>query len=232
MHYFPTDTEVVTKAALAIARFLQRSEARPEGARQRTPAMNLTGVGTWSVEVGPAARAVVDHHRLVAMAGRRAASWIRLMSRVERLKSSRGCSMLTVLAFAVGLTVSQAGNQPFAATWMAEFEGKTFVHVELTVINDALGGSIGLGDIEVNADGDVRMAASAPAKRSAIFDVVLRDSTLSFSRKDGADTDRFEMRLVSEQAELRFLLSDEDRSELAAAGVPVPKPIRLKKVVR
>jgi hypothetical protein len=76
------------------------------------------------------------------------------------------------------------------------------------------------------------MAASAPADLSAIFDVVVRQSTLSFSRKDGADTDHFEMKLVGDQAELGFLPSDEDRRELAAAGVPVPKPIRLKKVLR
>ena len=140
--------------------------------------------------------------------------------------------MLPVLALAVAVTISQAGNQPFAGTWIAEFEGKTFVRIELSVANDAVRGRIGLGDIEVDADGEVRMAASAPADLTAIFDVAVRDSTLSFSRKDGADTDRFEMRIVGDQAELRLLLSDEDRSELAAAGVPVPKPIRLKKVMR
>jgi hypothetical protein len=140
--------------------------------------------------------------------------------------------MLTVLALALALTSGQKGNQAFAGTWIAEFEGKTFVRVELTADSGTVGGRISLGDIEVNADGEVRMATSAPAALTAIFDVVVRDSTLSFSRKDGADTDRFEMRLIGEQAELHFLPSDEDRSELAAAGVPVPKPIRLKRVMR
>jgi len=58
----------------------------------------------------------------------------------------------------------------------------------------------------------------------------VRGSTLSFSRKAGEDTDRFEMRLLgADGAEMRFLLSDADRSELATSGVEVPKPIRLKK---
>ena len=140
--------------------------------------------------------------------------------------------MLTVLTFALALTAGQAGNQAFAGTWIAEFEGKTFARLELTVANDALGGKFAIGDIEVDADGAVRMAESVPATLSSIFDVVVNRSTLSFTRKDGADTDHFEMRLVGEQAELRFLPSEEDRRELAAAGVPVPKPIRLKKVMR
>jgi hypothetical protein len=53
---------------------------------------------------------------------------------------------------------------------------------------------------------------------------------LSFSRKAGEDTDRFEMRLLgADAAELRFLFSDADLSELAASGVAVPKPVQLKK---
>jgi len=138
----------------------------------------------------------------------------------------------TIAAIAWAFILGQAGNQPFAGTWIATFERKTFARVELAVTNDTLGGRIGLGNIEVNADGEVRAAATAPSQLSAIFDVVVRASVLSFSRKDGADTDRFEMRLVGDQAELSFLPSDEDRRELAAAGVPVPKPIRLTKVLQ
>ena len=53
---------------------------------------------------------------------------------------------------------------------------------------------------------------------------------LSFSRKDGNDTDHFELRLVDNRAELRFIPSDADRAELAAIEVPVPKPIRLTRI--
>jgi len=61
-----------------------------------------------------------------------------------------------------------------------------------------------------------------------IFDVTEQPSLVTFSRKDGSDTDRFELHVLGAgRAELRFLLSDEDRQELAADGIPVPKPIAL-----
>jgi hypothetical protein len=60
--------------------------------------------------------------------------------------------------------------------------------------------------------------------------VTLRESTLACSRKDDQDTDRFELRLLDDGAsELRFLLDEAIRQELAADGIPVPKPIRLTK---
>ena len=98
--------------------------------------------------------------------------------------------------------------------------------------NGALGGAISLGDVEVDSEGAVRKATTAPAKLTPLFDVVTRASTLSFARKDGNDTDRFELRLVGAQAELRFILSDADRQELAAEGIPVPKPFPLTRVAR
>ena len=94
----------------------------------------------------------------------------------------------------------------------------------------ALGGGISLGDMQVNAEGEIRTAAEAPRKLSPIFDVVLRDAILSFSCKDSQDTDHFEMRLVGDQAEIRFIPSEDDRRELAEIGVAVPKPVRLKRV--
>jgi hypothetical protein len=50
---------------------------------------------------------------------------------------------------------------------------------------------------------------------------------------DGDDTDHFELRLIdASAAELRFLLSDGDRQELARQGIPEFKPVRLKRVAR
>jgi len=60
--------------------------------------------------------------------------------------------------------------------------------------------------------------------------VKLRASLMTFSRKDGASTDRFEVRLLDGgDAELRFLFDDEDLEEFAADGIPTPKPIHLTK---
>lgn len=140
--------------------------------------------------------------------------------------------LLSILAAALTLTVGQAKHEPYAGRWIAEFKGTTFVRVELAVTNKTLGGTIGIGNFQVNAAGDISMATSVPAQQTRIFEVLVRNSTLSFSRKDGRDTDHFEMRRVGEDAELRFLPSEEDRRELAAAGVPVPNPIRLKKVLK
>lgn len=136
----------------------------------------------------------------------------------------------SILAVVLAVTVGQAGSQQFAGTWTAELAGRTYVRLELHMTNGTLGGSISLGDIEVDSAGDVRTAAAAPQKLTPVFDVVLRDATLSFSRKDGDDTDHFEMRLVGDQSELSFLPTEGDRRELAEIGVPVPKPIRMKRV--
>ena len=65
-----------------------------------------------------------------------------------------------------------------------------------------------------------------------IFDVTRRESTVTFFRKDTDDStpDRFELRLLETgDAELPVLLSDEDRKEFAANGIPPLKPIRLTK---
>lgn len=137
----------------------------------------------------------------------------------------------TTLAAVVALTFGQASDsRNYAGTWIAELAGKTYVRLEVNRTDGALGGRISLGDIEVDSHGEVAKAASAPRELTPIFDVAVRGPLLSFSRKAGEDTDRFEMRLLGgEAAELRFLLSDADLSELAASGVTVPKPIRLKK---
>jgi hypothetical protein len=137
---------------------------------------------------------------------------------------------LTEFAIALTLTLGQPSPQPYVGTWIAEFEGRTFVKVELTTTEGRLSGAIGLGNIQLDAAGEVKMAESVPTRLSPIFDVVVRDSVVSFIHKDDHDTDHFEIRRVGDGAELRFLPSDEDRRELAAAGVPMLKPIRLKRV--
>lgn len=135
----------------------------------------------------------------------------------------------TMLAVALAVTFGQASN-PYAGTWIAEHSGKTHIRLELHLTNGALTGGLSLGDLEVNPEGEIRSTATAPLELTPIFDVVLRDSTLSFSRQEGDDTEHFELRLVADQADIRFILSEADRLELAEIGVAVPKPIRLRRV--
>ena len=140
--------------------------------------------------------------------------------------------ILAVLALAVSLTAGQAGVQAFEGTWVATHAGATFARLELRVTDGKLEGGIGLGNIHVDATGVVDRASDAPRDLKPIFDVSLENSRLAFASKDQHDIDRFEVRLTGADAELRFVLSDLDRQSLAAEGVPVPKPIRLTRLVR
>ena len=123
-----------------------------------------------------------------------------------------------ILSVTLALAGGQATSQSYAGTWTAELAGQTYVRLELQVTNGALGGRISLGNIEVDSGGEVKTALAAPNEFTPLFDVVLKDSVLSFSRKDGNDTDSFELRLVDSRAELRFIPSDADRAELATMG--------------
>ena len=131
----------------------------------------------------------------------------------------------------VALSVGQS-LEPYRGTWIAQFEGTAFVRLELEVTGGALGGRIALGDMEVDADGRVKAAKEAPNRPMPIFDVVVRDSTVSFSTKDGSDTDRFEVHLSAGEAELRFIFDDGFLKELTDEGIAVPKPVRLTRVTK
>lgn len=135
------------------------------------------------------------------------------------------------MAFAItALSLGQPARGPIAGSWTAEFEGRTIIRLELKTVDGAIAGGISLGNFEVDSQGVVRRADAAPLNLTPIFGVTLKGSTVTFFRKDGNDTDKFELRLLENAgADLQFLLNDEDRRELAASGVPPPKPIRLTK---
>jgi hypothetical protein len=135
-----------------------------------------------------------------------------------------------ILGAMLALSLGQAGSQAYTGTWTAEFDGKTYVRLELKATDGTLAGRISLGNIQLDKKGDVNKAEDAPPTLTPIFDVRLRDRVLSFSHQDSHDTDHFELRLVGNTAaELRFLPTAEDLKELAKEGIPAPKPIRLKK---
>ena len=135
------------------------------------------------------------------------------------------------MALAVALLpVAQPVDGPIAGSWTANFEGRTFIKLELRTVNGALAGSLSLGNIEVDPRGMVKRADAAPSRLTPIFAVTRKGPIVTFSMKDGNDTDRFELRLLGEaEAELHFHLNEEDRKEIATSGVPPPKPIRLTK---
>jgi len=140
--------------------------------------------------------------------------------------------MQLVLLMGLALLASvQAGTQ-FAGTWTAEHAGATFVRLELRAASGPPAGELALGDVQVDAKGVVSKAAPAPSTGAAIFDVVVKGSTLSFARKDGNDTDRFEATRIGDELELRFILTEEFRKELAAEGIAELKPVRLHRAAK
>ncbi len=140
---------------------------------------------------------------------------------------------MKALALVVAMTAASAGQSGGASvtgTWTAQFEGRTFLRLELKTVNGAITGGLSVGNIEVDKQGALRHADEPPRDLTPIVDVTERASTVTFSRKDGPDTDRFELRLLDPgRAELRLLLDDADREELAASGIAAPKPIALTK---
>jgi len=137
---------------------------------------------------------------------------------------------LLLVATMAAMFGGQSGAESIDGTWTAQYQGRTFVRLELRVENGSVAGGLSIGNIQVDAQGAVSRAAEAPEHLTPIFDVATRRPTVTFACKDGADTDRFELRLLDGGgAELQFLLSDDDRRALASSGVAVPKPIKLAK---
>ena len=111
-----------------------------------------------------------------------------------------------------------------------DVRGRTFIRLELKTVNGAITGGISLGSFQVDRQGVVNGADAAPLNLKHILGATQKGATVTFLMKDGNDPEKFELRLLENgDADLQVLLSDEDRKELAAEGVPPPKPIRLTK---
>jgi hypothetical protein len=133
-----------------------------------------------------------------------------------------------VLVAAIAAVAGQGADPQVTGSWTAEFKGQTFVRLELRAGGGMLGGSMSTGNIEVDRQGDLRAVTAVSGDPKPIFDVVRQGATVTFSRKDVDDTDRFEFRvLASGRAELQLLLTDELRKELAADGIAAPRPVAL-----
>lgn len=118
-----------------------------------------------------------------------------------------------------------------AGVWTAEFNGKTFVKVALHVEGAALAGRISESDFRLDDNGDLQSVGTLPADGQRIFNVKQDGATVTFSARDGDDTNNFEFRVRDDgRAELRLLLTEKFRAELAASGIPqtwISKPIVL-----
>jgi hypothetical protein len=139
--------------------------------------------------------------------------------------------MRTLILCAALATFAQGANP--AGTWTATFKGQTFVRLELRGESPQLAGTFRISNIEFDKEGRPRPTSPLPEKASPLSGVAQRDSTVTFSWKNGNDTDRFELRLLADgRAELRLLMTEEMRKELAAQGVPAAGPIVLTRQTR
>jgi hypothetical protein len=137
-------------------------------------------------------------------------------------------------AYALFMLVTLGGLQASPATafdgnWTAEYRGTTYVRLSLRTVDGITSGTLSLGNLEFGKDGTVVKATDAPKTPKPIFDLQRRGNVLAFAWKDSEDTDRFELTLAGDSLELTFILSDEDREELAAEGIPVLKAMKLTK---
>ena len=132
--------------------------------------------------------------------------------------------MVSSIAF---ISLAQNLSSP-AGSWSAEFKGAKFVRLELRSEDGRLRGTLAISDLQVDDQGGVRSVGELPRDATPIFDVSQQGSTVTFSRKDGDDTDRFEFRLLDDaRGELRVLPTDELRAELAENGIAAPAPFLL-----
>lgn len=139
---------------------------------------------------------------------------------------------VALIVAAACLTAGQSTPSTVAGTWTAQFDGRTFVRLELTSAGGTIAGGMSLGDVEVDKQGAVRKVGEMPAQLTPIFKATLKGSTLTFLRGEAGDPDpdRFQLRLLDDKrAELVFVFSEDDLKEFAAEGIPAPKPIVLTK---
>jgi hypothetical protein len=135
---------------------------------------------------------------------------------------------LVTLLIALAVVPSGQTSTSVVGTWIAQFEGTTFVRLELNTANGGITGSIGLGNIELDEKGAVRRVAATPSGLKPISDATQRGSILTFLLKGGDEPERFEFRLLEGgRAELHVLLSDDDLEELKEAGIATFLPIVL-----
>ena len=137
---------------------------------------------------------------------------------------------LLALAFVTVILGQPLG--PYSGDWTADFNGTTYLRLALNDKAGAPQGAISIcKSIQVDGQGNVDRVTEAPSTLRPMTDVRRNDNVLSFSYDDdGQNVSKFELRLIDPNtADLTLLLPEEDRQQLAAEGIPLPKPFRLAK---
>jgi len=139
---------------------------------------------------------------------------------------------MRLLALAFVTVVLGPPLGPYSGDWSAAFNGTTYLRLTL---NDTAGVPQGAMSIckslQVDGQGNVDRVTEAPATLRPMTDVRRSGDVLSFSYDDGGrDLSRFELRLIDPNtADLTVVLPEEERQQLAAENITLPKPFRLTK---
>jgi hypothetical protein len=137
---------------------------------------------------------------------------------------------MPALAIALAIMVGQPFSG-YGGDWTADYHGTTYVRLALTDTVGAQQGAMSIGEsIHVDARGNVDGVTEAPSNLTRMLDVRWNGAVLSFTVKNGDDTDRFELRLIdANTGELTPIIPEEQRQELAKEGIPLPKPFPVTK---
>jgi hypothetical protein len=136
------------------------------------------------------------------------------------------------LVFATVVMLVQAPASKYVGTWTAELGGRTYVRLELKRgASGALEGQMDLArNVQVDARGEVNRVSEEMQGAAPLLNLRATNAVLSFSRKDGNDTNRFELRVTgTDAAELMPVLTEMDRRELAENNTPPIKALHLKR---
>ena len=128
----------------------------------------------------------------------------------------------------IAIALAQPGS-PLNGNWTAAYNGTTYVRLALEDGAAGTQGAMSIGQsIHVDEEGNVDNATPASPTLGRMLHVQWSNQVLSFAVGDGDDADQFELRLVdTNHAELTLIISEDQRQELAAEHIPLPRPFRL-----
>src|SRR5436189_5917400 len=104
-------------------------------------------------------------------------------------------SIVYAATIAVMLSLGQSTSQQFAGTWTCEYFGRTLARLDLQDVNGSVTGRMSMGVFHVDSDGKLDVVIEEAAVFTPIFDVVLRDGVLSFTKENDGTPDRYELRV-------------------------------------
>lgn len=137
--------------------------------------------------------------------------------------------MVIVLLLA-SLVLPSQPLSTFTGTWVAEHKGTIYMRLAFKEVNGVFQGEVGTGSFKVDTTGaisDVLPISGAPLTLSKFS---AADNVLTFFRMGDNDIDEFRLKIMADgQAELTFHLSEETLEQLKDEGIPLPRPIVLRR---